>query len=356
MFSALNACISVLVSIITGKNSISLVTSQTETFQSTNSYTWLMIGLIFILVIISIYAFKIYRYFPQWISSVVTTFKKIFKVNEVRKITGNYELDKAIATAGYSYDQQQDIFYSIINAWQRNVGYCRLYDEAAAPFGMIVDCEPIYFEYNGEKWLIEFWKGQYDLTTGCEIGVYRTGSDLNIPDVFKGTFYNCVSDSDLLQMTLTLKKNDKTLFTREDKHWWLTGFKLGEFSEPSELTMDLSITLKDEIMRNAFLEGLKKVGYLEDEITVNGNIVSLNFNKPRTPQPISRTSETDLIMQKKNKLLCDNYQYITGPYDNFPDKIRAIQERAPEIYKEIINIGKTKHLFESYENIKIYLN
>lgn len=356
MFSALDAYISVLVSIITKKNSIALVTNHMQTFQWTTSYTWILIGIIFILAIIGIYAFKIYRYFPQWISSSVTALKRIFEVTEVRKITGNYELDKAIAIAGYSYDEKQDIFYSIMNAWQKTVGYCRLYDEAAAPFGMVIDCEPIYFEYDGKQWLIEFWKGQYDLTTGCEIGVYTKKSNLNIPDVFNGIFYNCAGDADRLQMTFTLKKNGKTLFTREDKHWWLTGFKLGEFSEPSELTMDLSITLKDQIMCNAFVEGLKKVGYSKKEITIRGNTVSLCFNEPRTPQPISRIAEIDLIIQKKNKLLCDSYKDITGPYDNFPDKIKALEEGSPEIYKEIINIGKTSLLFESYGKIKNYLN
>jgi len=58
--------------------------------------------------------------------------------------TGNDELDKAIEIAGYSYDPKQDIFYSTMDPWQRDIGYCRLYDELAAPLGMIIDCEPIY--------------------------------------------------------------------------------------------------------------------------------------------------------------------------------------------------------------------
>lgn len=28
------------------------------------------------------------------------------------------------------------------------MGYCYLYDEACAPFGMIIDFEPIHFEYD----------------------------------------------------------------------------------------------------------------------------------------------------------------------------------------------------------------
>lgn len=357
MFSTFDECISVLISIITRKNNISLTVGQMQNFQWTNSYTWIIIFLVFIFIIASIYVSKIYLNFPQWISSGIATLKGMFGGTATTTITGNNELDKAIETAGYSYDPKQDIFYSRMYAWQRKMGYCRLYDELAAPLGMIIDCEPIYFEYDGKRWLIEFWKGQYDLTTGCEIGVYTTtGPDLNIPGVFEGTFYNCARDSERLKMAVTLKKNGKILFTREDKHWWLTGFKLGEFSEPWELTMDLSITLKDEVMCNVFVKGLKKVGYLDNEITIMGNTVSLNFNSPRTPQSVSRTTETDWITQKKNKLLCDKYQEVTGPYDNFPDKIKAIEEQAPEVFKEIINIGKIKGLFKDYEKIQDYLH
>jgi hypothetical protein len=325
-------------------------------FSGLNIGSLLISVLVLILMLSGAYFLIIYSRLNRYISSGMKVSKMRIGGNKVKSVTGDAELDKAIETAGYSYDQKQDIFYSNMDAWQRNMGYCRLYDEAAAPFGMIVDCEPIYFEYEEKKWLIEFWKGQYDLTTGCEIGVYTSaGPDLNIKGLFNGTFYNCARDEERLQMSLILKKNGKTLFTRKGKHWWLTGFKLGEFSDPSELTIDLIITLKDEKMRNAFLKGLKMAGYLKEEIFVKGNTVGLKFNKPRTSQPISRKTKTDWIIQRKNKLLCDNYQDITKSYNNFPDKIRAIQEQAPGIYEKIIKIGNNEHLYRIHEKIKDYL-
>ncbi len=60
-------------------------------------------------------------------------------------------MDKAIVAAGYAYDNKQDIFYSKIDAWQRQMGYCRLYDEAASLMGMVVDSEPVFFEYNNKN-------------------------------------------------------------------------------------------------------------------------------------------------------------------------------------------------------------
>jgi hypothetical protein len=266
-------------------------------------------------------------------------------------ISSPHPIDKGIEMAGYEYDAEQDIFVCNMNPWQRNMGYSRLYDEAMAPFGMIVDCEPIYFEYNNKIWLVELWKGQYDLNTGCEIGVYTVDKPLlNIPEVYKYMFYNCASDTERLTMSFTLKKNGKILFSRDERHWWLAGFKLGEYSEPSELTMNVNITFKNNVMRDAFISGLIDAGYLENEYVVNGNTLGLTFDKPHTPQPITRIEETDKIIQKKNKILCDRYNDIAKVYDNFTDKINGIKKQAPDIYAEIIDKAALRTHFRNMKN------
>ncbi len=273
------------------------------------------------------------------------TIKNGDMLNVIPEGTGNDELDRAIEMAGYAYDPKQDIFYSTMNPWQRDIGYCRLYDELAAPLGMIIDCEPIYFEYLDKKWMIGFWKGQYDLVTGAEIGIYTKAADINVLTLFSGSYYECVSNTDLLKMSYTVKKNGKTLFTRKGTHWWLTGFKLGEFSEPSELTMDITITLHNVIMRDAFVTGLWNAGYSLNEFTRNGTTVSFTFSNPHTPAPITRTPQTDRIIQRKNQLLCEKYQDITGTSNNIRDKLKVIEELAPEIYAKTIKLGKSKQLF-----------
>lgn len=313
--------------------------------------------LVSILVITIIFVCKKWINFRNGLFGGIAALRAIFSSSGESEWTDNDSLDEMIEDSGYLYDSKQDIYYSVMDAWQRNFGYCRLYDEASAPLGMIIDCEPIYFEYDGKRWLIEFWKGQYDLTTGCEIGVYTTeGPDLDIPGVFNGTFYKCVSNSDLLKMSYTLKKNNKILFKRKDRHWWLTGFKLGEFSKPSELTMDINITLKDMIMCNAFVEGLKNIGYLDNEIIQNYNTVRLKYSKPHVPQPFTRTKITDGIIQWKNKKLCKKYQDITKNCEDMPCKIETIRKQAPEIYALIMNMGKTKKLFEQYDIIEKFLD
>jgi hypothetical protein len=250
----------------------------------------------------------------------------------------------------------QDVFYTRIDAWQRDFGYCQLYDEAAAALGMIIDCEPIRFEYNNKRWMIEMWKGQYGMTTGCEIGVYTSeGPDLDIPGVFNGTFYDCADDDDHLYLAYTLRKNREILFKRDGKHWWLTGFKLGEFSEPEQLTMDVAITLKDSIMCNAFVGALKKTGYSDYEMRVIQNTVWLFFDKPHSPQPLTRIEFTDRLTQKKNQVLCETYQNVTKDYLSTPEKLKALREKAPELFNLVVTMGKPLQLYKSYELIKKHI-
>ena len=78
------------------------------------------------------------------------------------------------SAVGFDYNAEKDIFYSAKDAWQKNFGYCHLYDVSAPLFCMIIDTEPIKFYYNNKNWLISFWKGQYGMVTGAEIGIYYT--------------------------------------------------------------------------------------------------------------------------------------------------------------------------------------
>ena len=269
--------------------------------------------------------------------------------------TNDEKVDEFLDSLGYSYDEFQDIFFSELNSWQREMGYCRLYDEAAALFSMIIDCEPVYFEYDNKRWMIEFWKGQYGMTTGCEIGVYSTdGPDLKT-DFFNGTFYESAGDDELLKMSFVLFKNGQRLFERYDLHWWLTGFKLGEFSNPEELSAVIEIRFADKIMRNEFIKGLKEAGYYDDEIYILGNTVGFLFDKPRTEQPFTRNEAAEGIMQSNNKELCDRYQAATKDYDSLEDKIDALRRLDPDLINELLFMGKNKSIFDSYKNIKKYL-
>lgn len=266
------------------------------------------------------------------------------------------ELNQDIKPFGFAYETNQDIFYSIMYPWQREFGYCKLYDEACATMSMIVDCEPIRFEYNNRKWLIEFWKGQYGMTTGGEIGIYySTGSKLNIPGIFNGTFYHCVEDEDCIDMSFILRKNGNILFARSGYHWWLTAFKLGEFSKPSELTMDIEINLFDKRMTYTFVNALISAGYKEEEYLVQGSRIYIHFDKPHMPQPVTRTAFTDFIMQRNNENNCSIYNRLTADYPDTLDKLEIVQKESPDLYQRIIHFGKPRAVYDSFNSIKDHL-
>lgn len=287
---------------------------------------------------------------------VLLSFRLLRNVLPKEQQTGDGTLDELISEAGYLYDPDQEIFYSKIDAWQRKFGYCRLYDEAAAPAGMILDCEPITFDAGGKRWLVQLWKGQYGLNTGGEIGVYIAKKpDLRIPGVFDGTFYRCAGKNERLFLAYSLIKNGEEIFRRGEKHWWLTGFKLGEFSEPSELKMNIRIVFKDSQMRDAFIEALLKIGYQDWEILRNSFTVGFVFDKTHTPQPLTRTEETEWLVQRSNERLCAKYQEITEAYDTLPEKLMALKAREPFLYQAVLTIGKGAQIFKAFDKIKKYL-
>lgn len=270
----------------------------------------------------------------------------MFDFIEDKKIKDADSLNEFLRPYGLFYDPHEDVFYTRIDAWQREMGFTRLYDEAAAPSFMILDSEPIYFEYDNKSWMIEFWKGQYSIATGIEIGIYYTDKPDLSNKYFNWTFYDCADDVNMLQMRFKLTKNGESIIKREELHWWLAGFKLGEFSQPWDLEASISIRLKDYDMRNAFVEGLLRAGYRKREILIIGKTVSFIFAKPKSPQPFTRTDKFDEIIQDKNKALCDKYNDLTKDYDNSLDKIIALQEIAPDMLKKILLMGKTKDIFK----------
>lgn len=290
-------------------------------------------------VLLLVFIILIYRMISRIICSIYPRPEK----TEVKAF------EQLLSYAGYNYDPVQDIFFSRLDAWQREFGYCRLYDEAAAPASIIIDAEPVEFEYGGKKWLIQFWKGQYYLNTGCEIGVYYTDQqDLNIPGLFTGTFYQCASDDDLLGLSYVLFKKGRKLFERTERHWWLSGFKAGVFSEPEELAMHIKITLLDEKMCEAFVAALTKIGYQRSQLKIDGAYVEFVFDKAHTPKPFTRSEKTDRMIQNYNRLACKRYRQITIRCRTMAEKICIIRRKEPLFYEGMIRIGKTRRIIKAF--------
>ncbi len=258
------------------------------------------------------------------------------------------KLNADLEPVGFAYEPKGDYFYSLMDAWQRKAGYCRLYDEASPTFNMIMDCEPITFSYGGKRWLIELWKGQYGITTGAEIGIYNTTR----PDVqstkFTGTFYEAVTDAERMPLSFVLRKNRKVLLKRSALHWWITAFKLGEFSETDTLIMDAKITFPNSEMCRAFTDALIAVGYTRREFSVRRTTVSIHYTTPHTKQPAAQEGVSAAVVQQTNKNNCNLFNFVTRDYPQTMDKLEYIKAMLPQLYHFFLHSLYSKALFDAF--------
>jgi hypothetical protein len=212
----------------------------------------------------------------------------------------NSPLAHAVVTAGFFYDPQQDIIFSRKDALQRKLGYAYGYDDYAYLISAEIDCEPIFFDYRGKTWMIELWKGQYGLMTGCEIGIYNRSLKDSPPyyrflDTVIGKrpddqnpthnlFFDCAGDDELLNMSFTLRRKGQKLLSRgPENHWWLTGFKWGELSSPDDLSMEVQIKFPNAEIEEAFRQALIALKYGFN--VIGGDSVRFTFDQPKTFQP-----------------------------------------------------------------------
>lgn len=262
---------------------------------------------------------------------------------------GKFSYD-GISILGFSYDAQNDLFYSTKGAWQRQFGYCHLYDVAAPLFAMVIDTEPVRFYYNNKNYLLSFWKGQYGMVTGCEVGVYYTNQKL----IDKNTLYLPVKDSDMLDISVVLYRKGEKIASVSKRHWWVTIFKLGMFSNPRDLSMDIQITFPNSDMLNAFLKSFKKLGYKDKNYEINNRTFSFTYKRPHTRKVWTRFFIADFFRQRfnyHNVKLYDKYlvdliddNMIDDTKTKTNDKLIMLNEMVPSILK---------NEDESIENIEI---
>ena len=104
--------------------------------------------------------------------------KIICKIRCMEKCRKCSLLEELAAPFGYAWHCCCGFFSSTVDAWQKAAGYTWLYDYMAPRFQMVFDALPVYFDYGGRKLLIEFWKGQYGINTGADIGIYHADTIL----------------------------------------------------------------------------------------------------------------------------------------------------------------------------------
>lgn len=246
-----------------------------------------------------------------------------------------------IEPMGFAYEQRQDIFTSNIDAWQRLYGYQTFFDTTAPLFHMVFDYEPVYFDYREKTWRIEFWKGQYGINTGGEVGIYHADTLLS-PAQRKHAHFYAAGNEEMLPVSFTLYKNHQPLFKLSKCHWWLTGFCMGMFSEPENLQMVISVTFPDCEMLCAFTDALIEKGYCREAFCVNDRTVTLCFDKPKTAPSGLWLRICRAAAQWKNCLFCKIYNHVTNPFDSGIDKLLYLYYFLPFAFRKMVTIRKPR--------------
>lgn len=290
---------------------------------------------------------------PVFVLSLYFYLRKAYAIRKVNNMTVQDKLlriNQAISPFGFEYKLSQDIFTSRIDAWQKDCGYCSFYDQNAPFFHMIFDCEPIYFHYNNVTWLVELWKGQYGFTVGCEIGIYKADRII-LKDERKKTLFHSVPEAELPIFSVTFLKNSFPISRMCAKHWWLTSFSPGHYTEPENLTMKIAITFPSESMCKAFLLGLKEIGYHSPNLYVSGDSAVFTFSEPHSSQPLLRRSWYSKWVQQKNRLLLCLFRQITKPFCFTTDRLLLLYEYLPFLFRHLLKlrrIGKKRRARHEY--------
>lgn len=236
---------------------------------------------------------------------------------------------------GFIYLEREDIITARTDAWQHEFGYHSLFDRSAPRFHMIFDCEPIYFNYQGRTWMIELWKGQYGINTGGEIGIYHADTILT-PEQFDSTLFSSASAEQMLPISMQLYLHGRQLFSWCYAHWWLTGFCMGMYCEPENLTLRVSITCRDCEMLTSLTESLLNSGYKECDLCICDLTISFTFSIPHCKQPCADQRFICWMSRWQNRLFCHIYLQITRPFTCTLDRLLYLYYFLPFAFRHML--------------------
>lgn len=278
-----------------------------------------------------------------FLACIVMIFRRCQSRRKLKHMTESEKAEKLSALTkpfGFVYETREDVFVSTVDAWQRSVGYEALYDALATKFNMIFDSYPIYFDYGEKTWLIEFWKGQYGINTGAEVGVYHANR-LIPKGQRKLVHYNTVSNEEMPLTGMCLERKEKKLFSEKEHHWWLAAFKMGVFSQPQELKMYADLCFESPAMAQAFEVGLKEADVPIESYRIRGQRVSVVLNAGRKYGKAAALYRK--ILQRINHLYCMLYRFVTFPYTKTTDRMLFLYGQLPWCFKHMLRL----HVFGS---------
>jgi len=202
---------------------------------------------------------------------------------------------------GFTLDPYQFTVFNQTPTFQLFLGFNDFYDYLPWVVNVWTDTFRCHFNYDGEDWRVQCWKGGYGLflATGGELGIYNKKETLKVKH-----FNAPLDDRDKWFQegtTYTIYNKGEKLFTRPcpppmdgdvGPWWWMPGYKILSLctdflSHPRKnVVMDANLAFKDAEMARLFAEQLAEKGFTlaggalsptgtitADQYKVNGNQV-----------------------------------------------------------------------------------
>lgn len=180
-----------------------------------------------------------------------------------------FHLDEiGILGIGYDYNVLDFLVTNPKNGWMRKMGFNVMYDILGEAVFMDCETERIKFEYNGTKYMVQLWKGNYtSLTNGAEIGLYYLEDG-------RWFHYSVVPDEELADMSMALYHGDEMLYKQDTiRHWWISGFKPGPIYDHDDLRLEATIDFLDaERAAKVYEAGCNTKGM---QMTLEGSAVNI---------------------------------------------------------------------------------
>ena len=288
-------------------------------------------------------------YFALFILLLLVLFCMIFSWARRRKIICRIKcmdkcqkcsmLEELATPFGYAYHCRCGFFSSTVDAWQKAAGYTWFYDYMAPRFQMVFDALPVYFDYRGRTWLIEFWKGQYGINTGAEIGIYHADRLLSEAE-YQTALFHAAEDNEMLPCTMRLYRNGSDCLQFSERHWWLTAFLPGCFTRPSDLCMEATICFPNSEMCEAFYEGLCRTGYNRKDIFVHGLCLRFTFHAAYDQDYGLLTRFHRRLSQFLNRMYCRLFVWVTRPFINTEDRILYLYFFLPVCFRRLFRMHR----------------
>lgn len=296
------------------------------------SVFWKLLGFGCLLVIIFMLVYIIVR--RSWSKRKVRSMSDRQQVDKINELAGPF---------GFYYKICEGIFSSRRDAWQREMGYQELFDRAAVLTGMVIDAQPVYFDYAGRTWLVEFWKGQYGINAGGEVGIYCAESIVP-PQEYARTHFAAVQDCEMPIVRSRLfcfcgnSGKVKVLYDQQARHWWLTGFVLGKYVTPKRLVLQSMLEFQNVDMAEAFMVGAGRVQSSYFQAGYGNHCVYAVFgNGEGIP---CRQKMLRSIALLWDCLLVRLFLFVTLPFGNPAEQLLFLYYRFPHCLRRLLRFGR----------------